>query len=85
MNKRSDTSGKQPTIEIQATWRPGTRTPAWNDLWRQIMADLGDVLDQPFTDDVTEGSDRTGPPTTPNGSAGCCSRRPTRCSGRRGC
>ncbi len=39
--------------------------PAWDALWRQIIADLGDVLGQPSIDDSTEGSDRADPTSGP--------------------
>jgi hypothetical protein len=60
VNGRGNHPGKQPSIEIHAIWRLGARTPTWEALWRQIFADLGDVLDQPSPDYEDNG---TGLPT----------------------
>ena len=27
-------------FEVQAHWRPGERTPAWAELWRQIISEV---------------------------------------------
>lgn len=56
MSRRDDHPGIQPSIEIRTDWRPGTRTPLWDALWRQIFADLGDDLDQPASDDEVDAS-----------------------------
>jgi len=57
VNGTDDRQRRQPSIIVQTTWRPGIRTPAWDALWRQIFADLGDVLDEPLTDDEVDGFD----------------------------
>jgi hypothetical protein len=51
VSRRDDHPGNQSSIEIRADWRPSTRTPVWDALWRQIFADLGDDLDQSASDD----------------------------------
>jgi len=62
VDARDDRRDGQPSIKVEATWRPGARTPAWDVLWRQIIADLGGVLDEPSIDD----SDLTLPPAAPD-------------------
>ena len=54
MNTSNDSSGTRDYIEIQAAWQPGTRTVAWQALWRQIIADISDK--------IREGSDGAGEP-----------------------
>jgi len=64
VNERSNPPGRQSSIDVQVAWRPGARTPAWDALWRQIVADLSDVLDQPPVDSGSEGSIPTVLPPT---------------------
>jgi hypothetical protein len=50
VSKSSNPPGRQSSIDIQVAWRRGVRTPAWDALWRQIVADLSDAPDQPLTE-----------------------------------
>jgi hypothetical protein len=51
VSRRDQCHDGQSSIEVQANWHPGARTPAWAALWRQIFADLGDIFDQTVSDD----------------------------------
>lgn len=66
MTRRGNHPGEKSQIKVQVVWRTGARTAAWDALWRQIIADLGAVLDQPPVNDEPEGSDLTPPPATSN-------------------
>lgn len=36
--------GGQASIQVEVVWRAGTRTLAWETLWRQILADIADEI-----------------------------------------
>ena len=69
MNRQHGTSGKQSSIEMQAAWSPGTRTPAWDALWRQIMADLAEDNDQSSIDSEATDANHIDAVATPSTKA----------------
>ena len=66
MKEHDDTPSKQSSIKMQAAWRPGDRTPAWDALWRQIIADVEETLDRSSSDGEAEDSGPTVPPAAPS-------------------
>jgi|TARA_Y100000310_G_scaffold112409_1_gene110892 hypothetical protein len=72
---------RQPADDhsMTAEWRSGPRTPAWDELWRRILADVLSEIHRPERTDetvVTTESDHT--KATSDGSIGAVEGGPNR-------
>jgi hypothetical protein len=70
VNERDDHPGRQPHIKVEAAWRSGPRSPAWDALWRQIRADLGDAFDSESIDNEPESDSQPVSPASDTDEAG---------------
>ena len=56
MGKSDKVRRMEPRIEMRADWINGTRTPAWDELWRRI---LEEVLPSSREGDEPKGGEET--------------------------